>query len=163
MKQGSRYTPLYEHLRLSGQDEIKLSFAALEALLGGKLPESARAARAWWSNRETGLQAAAWLHAGYRVAEIDMAGQQVRFQRRKPVARLPRSDKPVWDSGSIRALREHMGLTQSQLADLLAMRQQTISEWETGAYSPTRASAKALTHVAEDAGFFHDHTEETQR
>lgn len=159
MKQGSRYAPLYEHLRLSGQDEVRLSFAAIETLLGADLPGSARVTRAWWSNRQTGLQAAAWLHAGYRVATVDMQGQQVLFMRRKPVVRLPRSDKPVWDSDSIRALREHMGVTQSQLAELLAMRQQTISEWETGAYSPTRASAKALTRIAEDAGFFHDYSE----
>jgi DNA-binding XRE family transcriptional regulator len=39
-----------------------------------------------------------------------------------------------WDSGRVRALREHMGLTQQEMADQLGTRQQTISEWETGMY-----------------------------
>ena len=33
------------------------------------------------------------------------------------------------------------------------MRQQTVSEWETGVYAPTRATSKFLTLVAERAGF----------
>lgn len=58
-----------------------------------------------------------------------------------------------WDSGRIRALREHMGLTQQQMADELGTRQQTISEWETGMYRPRGASSTLLTMVAETAGF----------
>ena len=60
---------------------------------------------------------------------------------------------PRWDAGTLRALREHMGLTQQQLADELGTRQQTISEWETGRYEPRGASARLLTMVAEQAGF----------
>ena len=41
-----------------------------------------------------------------------------------------------WDAERIRRLREHLGLTQSQLADELNARQQTISEWERGQYRP---------------------------
>ena len=58
-----------------------------------------------------------------------------------------------WDSGSIRALRAHLGLTQQELADELGTRQQTISEWETGMYRPRGASATLLTLVAERASF----------
>lgn len=36
------------------------------------------------------------------------------------------------------------------------IRQQTVSEWETGAYLPTRASAKALGHLAERIRFASD-------
>ena len=49
-----------------------------------------------------------------------------------------------------------MGLTQSALADELGVRQQTISEWETGAYRPRGASERLLTIVAERAGFAWD-------
>lgn len=58
-----------------------------------------------------------------------------------------------WDAGAIRRLREHIGLTQAQLAEELNTRQQTISEWERGAYRPRGPSARLLTRVAEDAAF----------
>jgi DNA-binding transcriptional regulator YiaG len=66
-------------------------------------------------------------------------------------ARRPR--KPVWDAGGIRALREHLGLTQAELAQELNVRQQTVSEWETGQYRPRGASEKLLSVVAERARF----------
>jgi DNA-binding transcriptional regulator YiaG len=58
-----------------------------------------------------------------------------------------------WDGGRIRALRQHLGLTQQGLADELGTRQQTISEWETGMYRPRGASSTLLTIIAERAGF----------
>jgi DNA-binding transcriptional regulator YiaG len=58
-----------------------------------------------------------------------------------------------WDSGRVRALREHMGLTQQEMADHLGTRQQTISEWEIGMYQPRGASSTLLTMVAERAKF----------
>ena len=58
-----------------------------------------------------------------------------------------------WDSGRVRALREHMGLTQQEMANQLGTRQQTISEWETGMYQPRGASSTLLTMVAERTGF----------
>ena len=39
------------------------------------------------------------------------------------------------------------------LAVELGVRQQTVSEWEQGVYTPTRASAKQLMRVAEQAQF----------
>ena len=58
-----------------------------------------------------------------------------------------------WDSRRVRALREHLGLTQQEMADQLGTRQQTISEWETGMYQPRGASSTLLTMVAERAKF----------
>ncbi|HDQ73804.1 MAG TPA: XRE family transcriptional regulator [Chloroflexi bacterium] len=58
-----------------------------------------------------------------------------------------------WNSQSIRALRDYMGLTQQQMADELGTRQQTISEWETGMYQPRGGMNRLLTLVAERAGF----------
>ncbi len=46
-----------------------------------------------------------------------------------------------------------MGLTQREMADELAVRQQTISEWETGLHTPHRSTQKTLNMVAERAGF----------
>ena len=58
-----------------------------------------------------------------------------------------------WDGRRIRALRQHLGLTQQGLADELGTRQQTISEWETGMYKPRGASSTLLTIIAERASF----------
>jgi DNA-binding transcriptional regulator YiaG len=64
-----------------------------------------------------------------------------------------RAEKLQWDSQSIQALRQHLGLTQQELANRLGTRQQTISEWETGMYQPRGASATLLSLVAEKAEF----------
>lgn len=44
-------------------------------------------------------------------------------------------------------------MTQKELADELGMRQQTISEWETGMYKPRGGTATLLTIIAERASF----------
>ncbi|MBI3978644.1 MAG: helix-turn-helix transcriptional regulator, partial [Chloroflexi bacterium] len=61
--------------------------------------------------------------------------------------------RPAWDRSSVRALRQHLGLTQQALSDELGIRQQTVSEWECGRYAPRGASARLLTLLAERAGF----------
>jgi transcriptional regulator with XRE-family HTH domain len=64
-----------------------------------------------------------------------------------------RRKRVYWDSAGIRALRSHLGMTQQELADELGMRQQTISEWETGVYSPRGSTATLLSIIAERANF----------
>jgi putative transcriptional regulator len=58
-----------------------------------------------------------------------------------------------WDAESVRALREHLGMTQQQMSEELGTRQQTISEWETGMYRPRGGMNRLLTLVAERVGF----------
>ena len=58
-----------------------------------------------------------------------------------------------WDGEQVWALRRHLGLTQTKLAEELGTRQQTISEWERGMYQPRGASATLLSIVAERSGF----------
>ena len=62
-------------------------------------------------------------------------------------------NKKQWDSQRIQTLRRHLGLTQRQLADRLGVRQQTISEWETGMYQPRGASSTLLSIIAEETRF----------
>ncbi len=64
-----------------------------------------------------------------------------------------KTERSPWDSKQVRALRRHLGLTQSALADQLGTRQQTISEWEKGMYQPRGASSTLLSIVAEQARF----------
>ena len=53
----------------------------------------------------------------------------------------------------IKEARSAAGLTQTELAETLGTRQQTISEWETGVYQPRGASRTLLTFIAERVGF----------
>ena len=56
-----------------------------------------------------------------------------------------------WNADTVRGLRSRMGLTQQQLARRLGVRQQTVSEWETGLYTPRGASVTLLHMVSEEA------------
>ena len=155
MKVEGKYRPLFDYLSHTHADEVVLTFADIEWELQAPLPASARGTRGWWSNRGRGsLQAAAWMEAGYEVRDVDLTTGEVVFRklrRRYEVRRV--GDAILWDGDLVHALRDHLGVSQTQLAETLGMRQQTVSEWETGVYAPTRASSKFLTLVAERAGF----------
>jgi DNA-binding XRE family transcriptional regulator len=58
-----------------------------------------------------------------------------------------------WDARTIRALRTFLAWSQSALARELGIRQQTVSEWETGMYRPRGASVTILSLLARTAGF----------
>jgi len=62
-------------------------------------------------------------------------------------------ERQRWDRSRIRALRNHLGLTQVELAEQLGIRQQTVSEWETGQYEPRGTSVTLLRLVAERSEF----------
>jgi DNA-binding transcriptional regulator YiaG len=61
--------------------------------------------------------------------------------------------KRQWSKDEIKALRQHLNLTQVKLAEELGTRQQTISEWEKGMYRPRGASVTLLSIIAERSGF----------
>jgi len=61
--------------------------------------------------------------------------------------------KIEWNADTIKALRQHMGLTQKEMSEELGTRQQTISEWETGMYKPRGGTRTLLNIIAERAGF----------
>lgn len=157
MKAGSKYYPLYQFLKRQ-QQPVTLSFAEIESLLGTSLPESARRQSGWWSNRSRGaLQARAWMQAGYHVTAVDLNAGQITWEKPQITYVAERvGDTIQWDSNLIKGLRRHMALTQDELAELLGVRQQTISEWERGAYLPSRATSKYLSLVAERAGFTYE-------
>ena len=71
--------------------------------------------------------------------------------------------KIEWNADTIKALRRHMGLTQTEMSKELGTRQQTISEWETGMYKPRGATRTLLNIIAERAGFVYRVEEEGER
>ncbi len=66
---------------------------------------------------------------------------------------MSRGRRNEWKAQSVRSLRQSLKLTQRGLAQELGVRQQTVSDWETGIYTPRGASARLLDIVAERAGF----------
>ena len=76
---------------------------------------------------------------------------------------MTRGKKGKWDKEDIKALRRHLGLTQTKLAEELGTRQQTISEWENGMYQPRGASATVLSIIAERCRFAYKATDKPDK
>lgn len=72
------------------------------------------------------------------------------------LTRQPPPPDFAWTAESIRALRSHLSQSQAALARELGIRQQTVSEWETGMYRPRGASVTILTLLAVSSGFQFD-------
>jgi DNA-binding transcriptional regulator YiaG len=163
-KRGSKYHPLHDYLRdrsTEGQVEVTLTFTQIEKVLGQTLPEGARIEAGWWGNRKrASAQAAAWMSAGFKVKSVSLEHKRVVFESasRKRASYIVRrdGDTVIWDADLIKALRGHMDVSQAEFAEHMGVRQQTVSEWETGVYEPTRATCKHLMLVAEAAGFQYD-------
>jgi hypothetical protein len=78
----SKYESLPQFLGSAHGSTRRMSFAEIERILGFKLPKSAYEHEAWWSNNATGhSHARAWLLAGWRTEDVDLAGRKVTFQR----------------------------------------------------------------------------------
>lgn len=70
-----------------------------------------------------------------------------------PYDPAPPGKSPPWTAARVAALRAALGLTQAGLSRELGVRQQTISEWETGRYQPRGASARLLTLLERSATY----------
>lgn len=82
-----KYAPLYRHLSASCGAEWCASFCEVEAILGFRLPDSARLHRPWWSNQKKGgghSHALAWQAAGWRTRSIDLEAETLVFERTAP-------------------------------------------------------------------------------
>src|SRR5258708_916246 len=85
------YTALQDWLKTQAIEERKLSdirvaFQDIEALLPEPLPSTAREHESWWSNDYLNHpQSLAWLEAGWRVRDVNLAAGEVTFQRTNAV------------------------------------------------------------------------------
>ena len=78
----SKYAPLEQFLRGQQTQQIPMTFAEIERVIGAPLPASARNHRAWWSNNPSNsVITEAWLNAGYRTEQVDMEEGKLTFRR----------------------------------------------------------------------------------
>jgi len=59
-----------------------------------------------------------------------------------------------WDPEAVASLRARLEMTQAEFSETLGVRQQTVSEWETGMHAPKGASKKLLSMVREQAASY---------
>ncbi len=97
-----KYDPLEDHLKAQASDTVPLTFEEIEAILLSPLPRSARKHPAWWSNNPVNhVNAKAWLEAGFRTEQVDIAGERVVFRKRatagaKPGGKTRTGRHPLW-------------------------------------------------------------------
>ncbi len=81
---GNKYQPLTDFLAKEGRRKLCLKFSTIERrILGADLPARALEKSEWWTNETKGPRspANAWLTASWKVAEVDLEGQKVYFER----------------------------------------------------------------------------------
>ena len=84
VKVASKYVSLHKYLANRYADSVVLTFAQLEDLIGGPLPDSARAQDEWWTSTDRDADksscADAWILAG-RTAKPNLLARTVTFER----------------------------------------------------------------------------------
>lgn len=115
-----KYEPLTVFLQKQHGGEVRMSFAEIERVVGFKLPPVAQRHRAWWSNSPTNnVMTRAWLDAGFRSEQVDMAAGKLVFRREKqikraesdPAARSGRHPLIGWMKGTV-TIPEGVDLTE---------------------------------------------------
>jgi DNA-binding transcriptional regulator YiaG len=154
MSPKSKYYPLFEYLNQQPDTGLlELSFTEIEAILGKALPHSALTTRAWWANSQS-AHTQSWQEADWLVDDVDFEEEVVVFRPARITYRMtPIRKSQSWTGEQVKALREFAGWSQQELANRLAVRQQTISDWETGSHTARRSMGKLLEMVAREVGF----------
>jgi hypothetical protein len=76
-----KYSALADYLRAQKSDEVDMTFAQIERIVGGKLPASHRY-RSWWSNNSfNSVMTKAWLDAGFESTNVDMKKRTLVFRK----------------------------------------------------------------------------------
>ncbi|HKS17681.1 MAG TPA: hypothetical protein VJS63_00550 [Bradyrhizobium sp.] len=93
-----KYSRLGEFLRAQRAQEIPMTFAEIERVIGGKLPPNSPQYPAWWSNNPSNnVMTKVWLNAGFRTEQVDVKSRKVVFRRVDQVT--PTSSPPSAKQG----------------------------------------------------------------
>lgn len=77
----SRLDALTRYLQGTDKSHVRMSFAQIEGLIGGQLPESARRHPAFWSNSTRNGYSKVWRSAGFVASRSGVGPEQVVFTR----------------------------------------------------------------------------------
>ena len=150
---GGKYGPLRQHLSGTAGTRVRMTFKAVEDLVG-RLPESAYRHRAWWGNNDGTAEAKAWLDAGWRVESVNQVAGEVVFTRAadgqprnaaRPAAGRPGYVDPQV-SASLAARAEAVGLDPGKLTRLVAELNDNYSRGN--AYAAHALLRAILDHIA---------------
>lgn len=79
-----KYSPLADFLRAQPRDEVPMTFAEIERIIGSPLPRSHRY-RSWWSNNAfNSVMTQVWLDAGFKSADVDIKKRKLVFRKVGP-------------------------------------------------------------------------------
>jgi hypothetical protein len=93
-----KYSHLGEYLRAQRSNVVRMTFAEIERVIGGKLPPNSPRYPAWWSNNPSNnVMTKVWLEAGFRTEQVDVKSRKVVFRRTE--------QKPPEASSSLAAVR----------------------------------------------------------
>ena len=80
---GRKYQPLADYLVAQPADEVRLSFAQIEVIVGAPLPTTAYIRNWWWSKGAKRFADQPWRAAGWEATLTRRAdGWRVTFRRR---------------------------------------------------------------------------------
>lgn len=90
---GSKYQPLFDFFAKCTEENFKLTFKEIEAILGFELAPSYKNDRANWSNNKIEIMAKiGWLPNGYMSYNVDVTQGYVWFKKGKPNLHGPRAN-----------------------------------------------------------------------
>ncbi len=88
-----KYAPLFQNLAARTGSRWRTTFADIEAVLGLRLPDSARLHRPWWANQKWGgghSHALAWQAAGWKTTQVNLATETLVFEREDSIGNQAR-------------------------------------------------------------------------
>ncbi len=92
MRKGrTHFQPLADHLAACAEAEVVLTFAEIEAIIGGPLSVTAQVSPAWWSATEH-AHTRTWHALGWR-SRLEQRERRVRFTRVAEEQRMPSGHK----------------------------------------------------------------------
>lgn len=81
-----KYMKLQAYFCECPEDNIDLSFHDIEKILGCKLPDSAYKYPAIWSNSDSHSLSKAWMNAGYRSENLNIAEGRISFRKNDAIS-----------------------------------------------------------------------------
>ncbi len=151
----AKYKPLTEHLAGLRNRNLSISFSDIEDLIGASLPNGAREKRSWWANDEEKGHSAAWMVAGWEVADVDMEGQRVNLRRTGSSSIANDNDEGENPLGRAQAQAQALIETGvDQVNDLMRQAMPTLKRYgpyiALGAVAAAAAAAAALVFLRDN-------------